>query len=322
MAAGIGRRPAFIRGLYTGTRFLLVEKACPKKSLSEPARPKPAENASLGAMAALQPGAELLRWYVEMGADEAIGEAPIDRLRPAVAAAPPSAPALTQAPRVAPPQATARPAARPDSAAAAGARELAATASSVAELEQLVRRFEGCSLRLTATNTVFVDGNQTAPLMLIGEAPGAEEDRLGKPFVGRSGQLLDRMLAAIGVDRTRACITNVLYWRPPGNRKPTPGEIESCLPFVQRHIALIRPKLLMLCGGTATSALLGLSDGITRLRGRWFALAVPGLDQPVETLATYHPSYLLRSPDRKREAWRDLLALQIKLEKLSNPPES
>jgi DNA polymerase len=272
-------------------------------------------------MAALQPGAELLRWYVEMGADEAIGEEPVDRLRPTVAPASP-APTPAAAPPRSPPPPLARTAARADSAAAAGARQLAAAAANVAELEEAVRRFEGCSLRLTATNTVFVDGNQTASLMLIGEAPGAEEDRLGKPFVGRSGQLLDRMLASIGVDRTRACITNILYWRPPGNRKPTPGEIESCLPFVQRHIALVRPKLLMLCGGTATSALLGLSDGITRLRGRWFALAVPGLDPPVETLATYHPSYLLRSPERKREAWRDLIALQAKLEKLANPLES
>jgi uracil-DNA glycosylase len=152
--------------------------------------------------------------------------------------------------------------------------------------------------------------------MLIGEAPGAEEDRVGKHFVGRSGQLLDRMLATIGIDRSSAYITNVVYWRPPGNRKPTPGEIAACLPLVLRQIALVSPAVLMLCGGTPTSALLGLSEGITRLRGRWFDLAVPGIERSIPTIATYHPSYLLRSPERKREAWRDLLAVQARLESL------
>src|SRR5262249_6529123 len=127
---------------------------------------------------------------------------------------------------------------------------------------------------------------------------------------GRSGQLLDRMLATIGITRESAHITNVIYWRPPGNRKPTPVEISACQPFVLRHIALVRPQVVMLCGGTAAASLLNVGDGITRLRGRWFDLAVPGLDRPVAAIATYHPSYLLRSPERKREAWRDLLAVQ------------
>ena len=146
--------------------------------------------------------------------------------------------------------------------------------------------------------------------MIVGEAPGAEEDRIGRPFVGRAGQLLDRMLAAIGLDRTGVQITNVIYWRPPGNRKPTAAETAACLPFVLRHIALARPQVLVLAGGTAASTLLPVSDGITRLRGRWFELAVPGLDAPVPTLPMFHPAFLLRTPARKREAWRDLLALK------------
>jgi len=252
-------------------------------------------------MAALQPWAELLRWYVEMGADEAIGETAPDRL--AVAASAPAAPAIVRPPAPVPAAAP-----RPEPVAAAGARELAAAAGDLAALERAVAAFEGCALRLTASRTVFADGNPAAPLMLIGEAPGAEEDRLGKPFVGRSGQLLDRMLAAIGIDRSGAYITNVLFWRPPANRKPTPGEIATCLPFVLRHVALVRPRIVALCGGTAAGGLLGTSEGITRLRGRWFDLEIPGLAAPVPAIATYHPSYLLRpyNENAKREAWEDL----------------
>lgn len=248
--------------------------------------------------------AELLRWYVAMGADEAIAHHAIDRLSPPRAAAPspqqttpaPAAPAAAETPVM------------------AGARRLAAAAASLAELESAVQTFEGCALKRTATNTVFADGAAGAELMVIGEAPGADEDRLGRPFVGRSGQLLDRMLAAIGYDRrSNAYITNVLFWRPPGNRKPTNDEIAACLPFVWRHIALLRPKAVMMCGGTATGALLARTDGIMRLRGRWFPLEVEGLERPIPAIATYHPSFLLRSPARKGEAWRDLLALQSKL---------
>ena len=158
-----------------------------------------------------------------------------------------------------------------------------------------------------------MDGNPEARIMIVGEAPGAEEDRTGRPFVGRAGQLLDRMLAAIDLDRTQVQITNVIYWRPPGNRKPTAAETAACLPFVLRHIALARPLVLVLAGGTAASTLLPVTDGITRLRGRWFELAVPGLDEPVPTLPIFHPAFLLRSPARKREAWRDLLALKARL---------
>jgi uracil-DNA glycosylase family 4 len=283
-------------------------------------------------MSDAQDWAELLRWYAEMGVDEAIGEVPVDRTQPRPAqtteatadraAQPPvrsgaaAAAARRPAPSPAPPVSRVLP--------AAAAPDVAGFANAAATLDELARAvaaFEGCALRQTATNTVFADGNPAARLMLIGEAPGAEEDRIGKPFVGRSGQLLDRMLAAIGIDRTSAYITNVLYWRPPGNRKPTPGEIAACLPFVQRHIVLVRPTVLVLCGGTAASTLLGTAEGITKLRGRWFELAVEGLDRPVKTIATYHPSYLLRSPERKREAWRDLLTIQEELTNLNKTPE-
>ncbi|HXQ49628.1 MAG TPA: uracil-DNA glycosylase [Stellaceae bacterium] len=248
----------------------------------------------------------LLRWLVEMGADEAIEAAPNDRFAP-------KAPAPVLPARAANP-----PPSEPVKAAAVigntSAREAAQAATTLDELKAAVAAFEGCALRRTATNTVFADGVPGAPLMIIGEAPGADEDRIGLPFVGRSGQLLDRMLAAIGYDRERnAYITNILFWRPPGNRDPTDAETEACLPFVWRHIALGRPRVVMLCGNIAIKALLGRT-GITRLRGRWLALEVPGLDRPVPAMPTYHPSYLLRQPARKGEAWHDLLSVQSKLE--------
>jgi uracil-DNA glycosylase family 4 len=268
---------------------------------------------------------DLLRWYVEMGADEAIGEVARDRLVPAepvpvARPASPLAPAqivprpAAPATRVAPPGTFAESLAE----AAQSARRLAANADGIEVLAALVAAFDDCPLKRTATKTVFIDGNPAAPVMFIGEAPGADEDRIGRPFVGRAGQLLDRMLAAIGLDRSMVQITNVIYWRPPGNRKPTTAEIAACLPFVLRHIALANPRVLILCGGTAASALLPVSDGITRLRGRWFELAVPGLDKPVPTLPMFHPAFLLRTPERKRETWRDLLALKARLDGLAD----
>lgn len=255
----------------------------------------------------------LLRWYVEMGADEAIADRPANRLaappaglaagpQPARAAAAPAAPASAFAQSLAE--------------GAQSARLAAARADTLAALEAAVAGFEGCALKRTATTTVFADGNPAAPVMIVGEAPGAEEDRTGRPFVGRAGQLLDRMLAAIGLDRDGVLITNVIYWRPPGNRTPSADEISACLPFVLRHVALVRPKVLVLAGGTAARALLPPGPGITRLRGRWFDLSVPDLEEPVPTLAMFHPSFLLRAPERKREAWRDLLALRARLDEL------
>jgi uracil-DNA glycosylase len=277
---------------------------------------------------ALESARALLEWQIAMGADEAIGETAPNRLMPpppqAVAEARPSPPTPRAAARptaapappatlVAPPGALAESLAE----AAQSARRLAATAETIDALAALVAGFDDCPLKRTATKTVFIDGNPAAPLLFIGEAPGAEEDRIGRPFVGRAGQLLDRMLAAIGLDRDRVQITNVIYWRPPGNRKPTTAEIAACLPFVLRHIALAAPRVVVLCGGTAASALLPVTDGITRLRGRWFELAVPGLAMPVPTLPMFHPAFLLRAPERKREAWRDLLALKARLDALS-----
>jgi uracil-DNA glycosylase len=248
-------------------------------------------------MASTRSDLHLLRWYVEMGADEAIGWQPQDRLL--------AKEVLRNAPE----------APRGDSAALATPPP--AVASSLAELEAMVRAFEGCALKRTATNTVFADGVAGAPLMIIGEAPGSDEDRIGRPFVGRSGQLLDRMLATIGFSRaTNAYITNILFWRPPGNRKPTGDEIAACLPFVWQHVALAKPRLVLLSGGTAVAAMLERREGIMRLRGRWFDLKVPGIDAPIPALATYHPSFLLRTPARKSEVWRDLLALENHFHKL------
>jgi uracil-DNA glycosylase family 4 len=267
----------------------------------------------------------LLRWYVETGADEAIGFEAEDRLAPPPASVPlPAMPAPIRAQSARPVPAAPPPALTESlGEAAQSARRLAAGADTVEALEALVARFDGCALTQTATNTVFIDGNPAAPVMIIGEAPGADEDRIGRPFVGRAGQLLDRMLAAIGLDRSGVLITNVIYWRPPGNRTPTAAEIAACLPFVFRLIALVQPKVLVLSGGTAAGALLAQSQGITRLRGRWFDLAVPGLDQPIPTLPMFHPSFLLRTPERKREAWRDLLSLRARLDELlAAPPPS
>jgi DNA polymerase len=196
------------------------------------------------------------------------------------------------------------------------AREAARAAGDLTALRAALEQFDGCALKRTATNLVFADGNPAAEVMLIGEAPGADEDRQGKPFVGVSGQLLDRMMAAIGLDRTTFYITNVCFWRPPGNRKPTEAELASQLPFVTRHIELVRPKLLVLVGGSSAQGLLGLNDGITRLRGRWFDYQSSAMTAPIPTIPIFHPAYLLRQPGLKREAWRDLLKLQARLSSL------
>jgi DNA polymerase len=214
------------------------------------------------------------------------------------------------------------PAARPEiplgtSEAAATARELAAAAKTLDELKNAIAKFEGLSLKATATNLVFADGNPESRLMLIGEAPGAEEDRRGLPFVGASGQLLDRMLAAIGHDRASCYITNIVNWRPPGNRKPSPAEMSLCLPFIERHIALIKPALIVLLGDTAAKTLTNRTEGITRLRGKWFTWPTADGAGTIPVLPTFHPAFLLRSPGQKREAWADLLAAKRKLAELA-----
>jgi DNA polymerase len=192
-----------------------------------------------------------------------------------------------------------------------------ASLASLAELKAAVEAYEGCPLKPYATRAVFGDGNPFADIMLIGEAPGAQEDIQGKPFVGRSGKLLDQMLEAIGLNRAESVyITNVTFWRPPDNRNPTPAELESCRPFVNKHIALVKPKILVLVGGVPTKHMLQTPTGIMKLRGQWQQLQVPGVKEPIPTLPVFHPAYLLRNPPAKREAWADMQALRTKGEQL------
>jgi uracil-DNA glycosylase family 4 len=201
------------------------------------------------------------------------------------------------------------------------AQSLATQATTLEELRLAMDSFEGCPLKKTAMHTVFADGNPKAEIMLVGEAPGADEDRQGLPFVGLSGQLLDRMFAAIGYDRTTLYISNIIPWRPPGNRPPTLEETTICLPFIERHIALANPKVLIFVGGVAAKTLLKSTEGITRLRGKWLSYTNSYLDHSISGYAIFHPAYLLRSPAQKKYAWLDLLKLKIELEKnpLSEP---
>jgi uracil-DNA glycosylase family 4 len=288
--------------------------------------------------------AALLGWYRDMGADEALGEAPIDwlgrgdvapghqfRLRaatPMSASPAPPAPAPRQTqpssaarapdlpPRAAPPS-TALGVPRPfaavlPDAAILGARGAARAARSLQDLESTLADFDGCSLKATAKNLCFYRGATKSALMLIGEAPGRDEDLAGKPFVGRAGQLLDKMLAAIGLQEEDVHITNIVYWRPPGNRTPTPQEAQVCRPFLERQIELVAPKVIALLGGAAAKHLLDVTDGIMRIRGKRRALLVGTHD--AQAMATLHPAYLLRTPAAKRLAWRDLLAIKALLE--------
>ncbi|TVQ57195.1 MAG: uracil-DNA glycosylase [Rhodobacteraceae bacterium] len=256
-----------------------------------------------------------LAWQVELGADEAIAEAPVDRFAAAVTPAPPAKPTPAAKTAPAPHGAMlARPASGAGDAAQA-AREIAAACDTLEALHAALAAFEGCALKTGARRCVFSDGNPAARVMVIGEAPGREEDMAGKPFVGRSGKLLDRMLAAIGLDRTAedpdhaVYVGNVVPWRPIENRTPSADEIAVLLPFVRRQIALAAPEFVVLAGGTPAKALFGTETGILRLRGEWRRLD----DGPL-ALATLHPAYLLRSPPAKRHAWRDLLALRAALD--------
>ncbi len=192
------------------------------------------------------------------------------------------------------------------------ARERAASATTLDELERILASFDGCALKFGAKNLVFADGSPNGRVMLVGEAPGADEDRLGRPFVGRSGQLLDLMLAAIGLDRSGVYIANVIPWRPPGNRTPTPQEVAICKPFIVRQIELAAPDILVTLGGPATQALLDIREGILKTRGRWFSYQAR--EKSIQVLAALHPAYLLRQPLQKRLAWRDMLALRQSLD--------
>ncbi len=277
---------------------------------------------------------ELIAFYLDSGADAVIGEEPVDRMADVTPASERSRldreavqlggngkavairrdPSADRAPRSAPPlsgegKVRALAAAPPSpEAAVMAAREAARTARTLDDLRALLEAFEGCALRMTATQLVFADGNPQGRVMFVGEAPGYDEDIVGRPFVGRSGKLLDLMMAAIGLDRTSAYIANVVPWRPPGNRTPTPQETAICLPFIRRQIELANPDIVVCLGGPAMQTLLSIKEGITRARGRWISYDTG--TREVRALPTFHPAFLLRSPLQKRFAWRDFLALK------------
>jgi uracil-DNA glycosylase len=261
----------------------------------------------------------LLAFYLDAGADALLGEVPVDRM--ADEAPPPLANVssnggarnnptsdrLQRSVPPPPPAGEAKTLVSPDAAAMA-AREAAKTAASLDDLRALLESFEGCSLRNTATQLVFADGNPQGRVMFVGEAPGYEEDVSGKPFVGRSGKLLDRMIEAIGLDRSKVYIANVVPWRPPGNRTPTPQETAICLPFIRRQVELADPDILVCLGGPSMQTLLNTKDGITRTRGKWFPYDTG--TREIRAMATFHPAFLLRSPLQKRLSWRDFLAIK------------
>jgi DNA polymerase len=269
---------------------------------------------------------ELLAFYRDAGVDALVGEEAVDRMADPAASADGQAAAIQPAgaetptsisrnpapslplPRKDAGNTPAQPAPPPPEVAVMAAREAAASAKDLDTLRGLLENFKGCGLRATATQLVFADGNPKARVMFVGEAPGYEEDISGKPFVGRSGKLLDRMMEAIGLDRTKAYIANVVPWRPPGNRTPTPQETAICLPFIRRQIELGDPDILVTLGQPATQTLLGTHEGITRTRGRWFKYDTG--KREIRAMATLHPAYLLRQPLQKRLAWRDFLALK------------
>jgi len=256
---------------------------------------------------------QLLAFYLEAGVDCALAEEPIDRLSDSELISAASRPAQPPTARPAGAIPVARTEAGPGTEAAIlSAREAARTAPTLDALRALLENFDGCALKATATRLVFADGNPQARIMFVGEAPGREEDLEGLPFVGRSGKLLDRMIAAIGLDRTSAYIANVIPWRPPGNRTPTPQETQICLPFIQRQIELVNPDVLVTLGNPSTQILLETREGIMKTRGRWFDYNTG--TRVIRAIATFHPAYLLRSPGYKRMAWQDLCAIAKALE--------
>jgi DNA polymerase len=246
----------------------------------------------------------VLEWQFAAGVDVALGEAPVDRFASSRMAPPPAAPAAAFVPAM--PLLSLAADAHPDE-----ARALAAAAPDLQALEAALRAYDGCPLKLRAKQLCFADGNPEAEVMIVGEGPGEEEDKQGKPFVGRAGQLLDKMLAAIGLDRSKVYIANTVPWRPPGNREPTPQEMAACAPFIHRQIELVAPKILLTAGAVSTRALIGTSKGITRVRGEWFDLVINGVG--MRAMPILHPAYLLRQPLSKRQAWQDMLAVKAAL---------
>jgi DNA polymerase len=282
--------------------------------------------------------AALLAWYRDMGVEDAVSDTPVDWLArgdaapghtfqlegeaaseppAALAVSPPARPqpaarAVQSRPAPAPIPVAPRqfPSASPDAAMMA-ARTAARQAAGLEELRATLAGFDGCALKATAKNLCFYRGAEKSRLMLIGEAPGRDEDLQGKPFVGKAGQLLDKMLAAIGLTETQVHITNIVYWRPPGNRTPTPQEAQVCRPFMERQAELVEPDLVLLLGGAAAKHILDVTDGIMRVRGKWREVTLG--ERKVRAIATLHPAYLLRTPAAKRLAWRDLLAVKAAL---------
>ncbi len=255
--------------------------------------------------------ARALRWWFSAGVTIATNETPhnqfdqaTERNHRSVAAA--STMVATDARKTQSGRATSQPVSPPSAAAAALA--LAVSSPDLATLQSRLERFEGCALKRTATQLVFADGEPGSRVMFIGEAPGGDEDRIGRPFVGRAGQLLDRMLHAVGLKRQQVYIANVVPWRPPGNRTPTPQETQACLPFIRRQIALAAPEILVCLGGSAAQSLLGIREGITRTRGTWFNYDCED-GRAIRAFAMLHPAFLLRQPGQKRLAWKDLRAL-------------
>ena len=255
---------------------------------------------------------EILNWYILAGVDALCSDAALNYLRlEDVATKGAATPKQTEAA-----QGSARPAttilAQTTNAAYINAREICAQAHTLDDLKAMLENFEGCALKFSANSTVFGYGNPQAEIMIIGEAPGADEDRMGEPFVGRSGHLLDKMLSAIGIQRQDCYITNILPWRPPGNRTPTDGEVAVCLPFLQRQIELIKPKIILLLGASAANAVLNVSSSVSQLRGQFIDYQSEN-NLSIPTLISYHPAYLLRTPTQKAKTWVDFLRLRKKL---------
>lgn len=251
-----------------------------------------------------------LEWYRAAGVDVAVGEVPVDRFAASSVAPPRARPPVMPAAVAAEPAPPA-PALNADP---SETRALAAEAKTLDALRAAMDAYEGCSLKKRATQLVFADGNPASDIMLVGEGPGEQEDLQGKPFVGRAGQLLDRMLKAIGLDRARVYIANMVPWRPPGNRDPTPEELALCAPFLHRQVELVAPKLLVTLGNVPTKSLFGTTVGITKMRGQWRDLTIGS--HAVPSLATLHPAFLLRTPSAKENAWRDMLSLKARMKAL------
>lgn len=254
---------------------------------------------------------QILEWYILSGVEETAGEEPFTKIQsnefPLSSIQTKShkqEPIVTRQATTVLSQATQN--------ACQNAREQCKQVNTLAELKNMVETFDGCALKLTATHTVFGDGAENARIVFIGEAPGADEDRIGKPFVGRSGQLLDKMLASAGLERSSCYITNILPWRPPGNRTPTDGEIAVCLPFLKRQIDLIKPDFIFIMGASAANALLDIQDSISRLRGHWLEYQ-DSSGRKIPVLASFHPAYLLRNPGQKAKSWVDFLRLKQKM---------